>query len=61
MYGDIDGDGAIDMDDLTVLINYMLTGDDSEVNLQNTDVDQSGNISMDDITELINLLLTSSK
>lgn len=58
--GDVNGDDAISMDDLTALINFLLTGDPTGINLQGADVDGSTDISMDDLTALINMLLTSS-
>ena len=58
--GDVDGDGRINIDDLTALINYLLTGDTSSINLENADVDNDGRINIDDVTALINMLLSRS-
>lgn len=57
-HGDVDGSGQINMDDLTILINYLLTGDASLINPIGADVDGNGPINMDDLTALINYLLT---
>ena len=57
--GDVDGDGHVGMDDLTALINYLLTNDTSDINLENADCDPSGSVNMDDLTVLINYLLTN--
>lgn len=57
MPGDVDGNGVVGMDDLSALINYLLT-DEGDINYENADVDQSGDIGMDDLAELINILLT---
>ncbi len=57
--GDVDGNGRIDMDDLSALINYLLTGDDSLIDPVGADVDSIGGISMDDLSALINILLTT--
>ena len=54
----MDGSGQINMDDLTILINYLLTGDASLINPIGADVDGNGPINMDDLTALINYLLT---
>lgn len=56
--GDVDEDGHIGMDDLTELINYLLTSQGDGINLQGADVDGSGVVNMDDLTDLINILLT---
>ena len=58
--GDVNGDNAISMDDLTALINYLLTNDSTGINMQGADVDGNTEISMDDLTVLINMLLTGS-
>ena len=53
-YGDIDGNGEIGMDDLTILINLLLAGGDLPASC---DVNGDGRMDMDDLTALINLLL----
>ena len=58
--GDVDGDRIIGMDDLSLLINYLLTGNAAGINLVNADVDMDEIIGMDDLAELINILLTSN-
>ena len=55
--GDADGDNDVDMDDLTVLINYLLTNNTAGINMVNADVDCDENVGMDDLSELVNLLL----
>ena len=56
--GDVNGSGTIDMDDLTRLINIMLTDDLGGIEPAWADVTGNGIVSMNDLTELINLLLT---
>ena len=56
--GDVDGDNDIDMDDLTKLINYLLTGDMTGIDPVGANVNETGEIDMDDLTALINMLLT---
>ena len=51
--GDIDGDGAIAISDVTTLIEKLMVGKATSAD----DCDQSGNVSMDDVTALINYLL----
>ena len=56
--GDVDGSGDVSIDDVTALIDYLLTGDATGVNLNGADCDQSGDVSIDDVTALIDYLLT---
>ena len=58
--GDVDGDGQVKISDVTALINYLLSGDASSINLQAADCDQDGNIKISDVTALINYLLSGS-
>lgn len=55
--GDLNCDGFINMDDLTALINYLITDDDTNIKLDNADFNNSGGVNMDDLTTLINYLL----
>ena len=57
--GDLNGDGDVGMDDLTLMINYLLTGDASNINLDAADTNLDGDEGMDDLTLLINYLLTN--
>lgn len=58
--GDVNGDGNVNIGDVTALINYLLTSDDSSVDLRAADVNQDGSINIGDVTALINKLLTTS-
>ena len=55
--GDVNGSGTIDMDDLTLMINIMLTDDLGGIDPSWADVTGNGIVSMNDLTELINILL----
>ena len=55
--GDVDGNGNVNISDVTSLINYLLSNNATGINLQNADVDSTGNINITDVTALINLLL----
>ncbi len=57
--GDVNGDGKVRVSDVAVLINYLLSGDPTGVNLENADVYEDGKINIHDVTELINILLTT--
>lgn len=56
--GDVDDSGGVDMDDLSALINFLLTDDATGMNLQGADCSQNGSVDMDDLSALINFLLT---
>ena len=56
--GDVDDDGKVTIGDVTALIDYLLNGDASSINLTNADVDQDGDIKISDVTELIDMLLS---
>ena len=58
--GDVNGDGIVNIGDVTALINYLLSGDASSINLNGADVNQDGGVSIADVTALINFLLTGS-
>ncbi|MBQ1486623.1 MAG: hypothetical protein IIZ44_09215, partial [Muribaculaceae bacterium] len=60
--GDVDGNEEVNMDDLTVLINYLLDGNTvintaGAASCNNADDDTV--VDMDDLTALINYLLTN--
>ena len=57
MYGDVNDDGNLSIDDVTALINYLLSGDAALVNMENADVNNDGKVNIDDVTALIDLLL----
>ena len=58
--GDVDNNGEVKIGDVTALINYLLSGDASEINLQAADCDQNGEIKIGDVTALINYLLSGA-
>ncbi len=55
--GDTNGDGKVNISDVTWLINYLLAGCTSSFHTENADVNEDGKISINDVTTLINLLL----
>jgi len=58
--GDVNGDGQVKISDVTALINYLLSGDASAINLDAADCNQNGEIKIADVTALINYLLSGS-
>ena len=59
--GDVDGDGNASIADVTLIIDYMLQGNSSGMNLEAADVDQDGVIAISDITSLIDIILGRAK
>ena len=57
MLGDVNGNGIVNMDDLTALINYLVFGHTEPFNAVNADVNQDHYVGMDDLTALINILV----
>ena len=58
--GDVNGSGSVSIDDVTCLIDYLLSGNASGVSLAGADCNQDGGISIDDLTSLIDYLLSNS-
>lgn len=55
--GDVNGDGEVNISDVVVLIDYVLTGDDSSINVENSDLDGDRFIGVSDVTMLIDFIL----
>lgn len=58
LLGDVNNDGEIDITDVTLLINAVLTGDLSGINVNNADCETNGSIDITDVTLLISRVLT---
>ena len=58
LMGDVDKDNKVSINDVTALINYLLSNDDSTINRASADVNGDGAITITDVTTLINYLLT---
>jgi surface protein len=56
--GDVNGDGSVNISDVTALIDYLLSGNASGINLSGADCDQDGSINISDVTALIDYLLS---
>ena len=55
--GDVDNDGDVNIADVTALIDYLLSGDATGINLDAADVDEDGEVNIADVTSLIDMLL----
>ena len=58
---DVNGDGRVTIKDVTDLINFLLSGDDTGININAADCNQNGEIKITDVTYLINYLLSGSR
>ena len=58
--GDVDNSGDVKIGDVTALINYLLSGDATNVNLLAADCDENGDVKIADVTALINYLLSGN-
>lgn len=55
--GDVNDDGEVDINDVTLLIDYVLGKDSITINLTNAKLDGDDEISIGDITTLIDIIL----
>lgn len=58
--GDVNNDGRVDISDVTALIDYLLSGIETGVNISAADVDDSTNVNIADVTALIDMLLSGN-
>ena len=58
--GDVNGDSSVNISDVTALIDYLLTGNASGINLSAADCNQDSSINISDVTALIDYMLTGS-
>lgn len=58
--GDVNGDGQVNITDVTVLIDYLLSGNSSSVSMLGSDVNLDGQVNIADVTALIDELLNSN-
>ena len=58
--GDVNNSGDVTIADVTALIDYLLGGDDSAINLAAADCNNSGDVTIADVTALIDYLLSGN-
>jgi hypothetical protein len=59
-FGDVNMDGSVNISDVTALIDYLLSGNASGINLSGADCNQDSNINISDVTKLIDYLLSGT-
>ena len=57
--GDVNGDHTINVEDVTLLISYLLHGNANNINFNNADVNSDGILDVSDVTRLIDIILHS--
>ena len=55
--GDVNNNNEVTIADVTALIDYLLSGDESSISLTGADVNRDGNVAINDVTALIDYLL----
>ena len=60
MIGDVNNSGDVTIADVTALIDYLLSGDASNINLAAADCNNSGDVTIADVTALIDYLLSGT-
>ena len=58
--GDVDGNGAVNISDVTTLIDYLLNND-TVINRENADIDGDGEVTTADVELLVKRLLGRAK
>ena len=58
--GDVNGDGSVNISDVTTLIDYLLSGNASGINLSGADCNQDSSVNISDVTTLIDYLLSGT-
>ena len=58
--GDVNGDGIVNIADVTALIDYLLSGDVSGINISAADCNQDNSVNIADVTALIDYLLSGA-
>ena len=56
--GDVDGNGLVNISDVTALIDYLLSGNASGVNVVSADANGDNSVNISDVTTLIDYLLS---
>ena len=56
--GDVDGNGEVGINDVTVLIDYLLAG--GSIDTEAADVNGDNSVSISDVTDLIDILLSGN-
>ena len=56
--GDVNGDGAVNVTDVTIVVDYILGNENNNFIFENADLNYDEEINVTDVTALVNLILT---
>lgn len=59
MPGDVNGDGEVTVYDITRIVNYILTGEDTNFNYAAADMNNDGEVTTFDITQIVSIILNN--
>ena len=60
LLGDVNGDDNVNISDITSLIDYLLSGNVTDINVSAADCNQDGSVNISDVTALIDYLLSDN-
>ena len=60
MRGDVNGDGEVAIGDVSALIDCLLTGDATGINLESANCNNDSEVSISDVSSLIDFLLNGT-
>ena len=55
--GDVNFDGSVNINDITILINYLLDSQGKTINVNKADMDKNGTLNIHDLVHFISLLI----
>ncbi|MBO4822385.1 MAG: hypothetical protein J5548_13095 [Prevotella sp.] len=58
--GDANGDGQVNITDVTILVDYVLSHNEEFINLTNADINEDGDWNITDVTLLVNIILNTN-
>ena len=59
MKGDVNGDGKVNVTDVSILINSLMSGNEAALNLQTADLNGDGTVNITDVSMLINQIMNA--
>ena len=57
--GDVNGDGQVNVSDVSTLINNLMSGNEAALNPQAADLNDDGDVNITDVSLLINLIMSA--
>ena len=61
IFGDANGDGEVNVTDVSVTVSYVLTKDESFIVKDNADVNGDGDVNVTDVTGIVNIILNTKE